>query len=260
MLLALAASMLLFPQPQHRTLSVFAAASLKEAFTSIAKDYEAAHRGSKVRLNFAGSQTLAAQINHGAPADVFASAAARNLAQVAYDRSSCRVFARNRLAIGLRKGLRGVSSFKDLAQVRNIVVADPAVPVGGHTATFLTKAAKEHGAGWLRSVRSHVVSQEADVKAVLAKVRLGEADAGIVYISDVRSARGAVDMLPIPDRLNVLAQYPVAIPASSTNRDEALRFIRFLLGPGSQSRLRKAGLLSPDRRASLKPASLQCKS
>jgi molybdate transport system substrate-binding protein len=183
-----------------RTLNVFAAASLREAFTSLSRRYESTRPGLKIRLNFAGSQTLAAQIKHGAPADVFASASAKNLNDVAYDRATYRVFVCNTLTLAVRKGLRGVNSLADLSRVRNLVVADPAVPVGRYTELFLSKAAKVYGTAWLKSVRSHIVSRETDVKAVLAKVRLGEGDAGIVYSSDVATSRGAVREIPIPPR------------------------------------------------------------
>ena len=222
------------PHVQNRTLNVFAAASLKEAFSSIARRFEATRPGLAVRLNFAGSQTLAAQINQGAPADVFASAAAKNLQDVRYDVSTYRVFAFNRLEIALRPGYRAVRTVADLPRARNLVIADPAVPVGKYTEAFLSKGALVFGAPWLRSVRAHVVSKEADVKAVLAKVRLGEGDAGIVYVSDVVSAGGKVGEVAIPDSLNQVAEYPAAVPLSAANRADGVQFIRFLVQPEAQ--------------------------
>ncbi|AIE83642.1 molybdate ABC transporter substrate-binding protein [Fimbriimonas ginsengisoli] len=232
---------------QTRTLNVFAAASLKESFTELARKYEAAHPGLSIRLSFAGSQALAAQIGHGAPADVFASASAKNLESVSYDKSSYRVFVLNKLEIAVRKGLPGIRTVSDLARVRNLVVADPAVPVGGYTESFLAKAGAAYGSGWEQSVRSHIVSREADVKSVLAKVRLGEADAGIVYASDVRSARGQLGEIGIPGNLNETAKYPVAIPSSAENRNDAKHFIHFILDADAQRVLELNGFVSFSR-------------
>ncbi|HTQ09832.1 MAG TPA: molybdate ABC transporter substrate-binding protein, partial [Fimbriimonadaceae bacterium] len=224
-----------------KTLDVFAAASLKEAFTRIAREYEAAHPGLTVRLNFAGSQTLAAQINQGAPADVFASADERNLDLIRFDKPSRRIFVLNKLEIAVRNGLAGIRSPRDLFRVKDLVVADPAVPVGMYTEGFFAKAARLYGTGWLTQVRSHIVSREQDVKAVLAKVVLGEADAGIVYVSDVATAGGKVQPVPIPDRLNLTASYPAAVPSESANKDEAKHFIKFVLSDGSQHILEQSG-------------------
>ena len=236
-------AILLVPILKARSLNVYAAASLKESFTALARRYEAANPGLTVRLNFAGSQTLASQINHGAPADVFASAALKNLNDVTYDKASFRVFVLNKLVIAVRKGLN-VGSVAELSRIRNLVVADPAVPAGRYTESFFTKGAATYGAGWLQGIRSHIVSREADVKSVLAKVRLGEADAGIVYVSDVNSARGQVGEVSIPDRLNEIAEYPVAIPAYASNRDDAKHFVKFLLDRDSQRLFAQSGFIS----------------
>ncbi|MES1228224.1 MAG: molybdate ABC transporter substrate-binding protein, partial [Armatimonadota bacterium] len=201
---------------QSGTINVFAAASLKESFTTIAAKYEKAHPNTKVQLNFAGSQLLAAQIGNGAPADVFASADQRNLDKVAYDKASMRVFATNHLTIVYRSDFR-LKNIKDLSKVRRLVVADPGVPVGRYASTFLLKAAADYGEGWYEQVNANIVSKEQDVKAVLAKVQLGEADAGIVYTTDAKAAHGKVGTLAIPGRLNIVAEYPVAIPSTASN-------------------------------------------
>ncbi|HVT11826.1 MAG TPA: molybdate ABC transporter substrate-binding protein [Fimbriimonadaceae bacterium] len=228
---------------QTQTLNVFAAASLKESLTAIARSYEASHPGLTIRLNFAGSQTLAAQINHGAPADVFASAAQKNLEQISYDRGSYRIFVFNKLEIAVRKGFGGLDTIRDLPKATNLVIADPAVPVGHYTESFFAKAGRQYGTSWLAAVRSHVVSREADVKAVLAKVKLGEADAGIVYVSDVTTARGQVQEVPIPDRLNELAEYPVAIPSGAAAKEDAKHFIKGLLDAESQRLFARDGFV-----------------
>lgn len=229
--------------PQARSLNVYAAASLKEPFTALAKRYEATHPGLKITLSFAGSQSLASQINQGAPADVFAGASAKNLKQIAFVKDSYRVFIRNKLQVALRRGLTGIRSFADLSRVRRLVVADPAVPVGHYTEAVFSSAAAAYGTPWLNAVRSHIVSREADVKAVLVKVRLGEADAGIVYVSDVISVDN-VAPLPIPSRFNQIAEYPVAIPVRAKNRDDAKHFIKFLLDYYAQRAFESDGFLS----------------
>jgi molybdate transport system substrate-binding protein len=229
------------------TLDVFAAASLKEAFSAIEKKYEAAHPGVDVRLNFAGSQTLAAQIDNGAPADVFASAAVKNLEDVAYDKSTYKVFAHNKLEIAVRNGQAGIATPRDLTKAMVLVVADPSVPVGAYTESFFTKAAKKYGSDWLKTVRSHIASREVDVKAVLAKVKLGEADGGIVYHSDLATAGKTVQSVVIPDDLNEFADYPAAVPKSATNKSEAKRFIDYLLGDDAQRELERAGFVRAKR-------------
>lgn len=244
MIALLLATALWRPAAQSRSLTVFAAASLKESFTAIARRYETSHPGLTIKLNFAGSQTLAAQINHGAQADVFASAAAKSLDDIAYDKGSSRVFVLNKLEVAVRKGLSGVRSIRDLAGVHNLVVADPTVPVGRYTEVFFGKASRAYGPEWLASVRSHIVSREVDVKAVLAKVRLGEADAGVVYVSDVATARGQVGEVPIPDNLNLIAEYPVAIPAAATNKEDAKHFIKSLMDESSQALFARNGFIS----------------
>ena len=231
-------------QSEPRKLSVYAAASLKDAFTAIAHRFELANPKVKVQLNFAGSQALAAQINAGAPADVFASAAPKNLKGVAIRPESYRVFAHNRMMIAVRKGLAGIRSPRDLAKAERVVVAAPAVPVGGYTEAFFRSAGEAYGGYWLPAVRSHVVSQEEDVRAVLAKVRLGEADAGVVYASDVSTARGQVVGVAIPDEMNQIAEYPVAIVARSANRGDAKGFVKFLFTLASQHDLEADGFSS----------------
>lgn len=228
------------------TLNVFAAASLREAFTTIAASYEREQEGVKVNLNFAGSQVLAAQIDGGAPADVFASADQKNLDKIEYRVGSRKVFAKNRLAIVFRTGLPAIKSISDFAKVKRIVVADRTVPVGTYTETFLTKAAKHNGQRWLTEIRSKIVSYEQDVKAVLVKVKLGEADAGIVYSSDALTAGTSVVCVDVPPEFNVLAEYPAAVPKSAVNSKGGEEFIRFLLNKKSQDVLRANGFVSAD--------------
>lgn len=236
----------LLPPPGPRTLVVFAAASLKEPFSEIAREYERSQPGLMVQLSFAGSQTLAAQIQNGAPADVFASAAAKNLRDVDYERTTHCIFARNRLEIVVRRGLGEVSSVRDLSRVRHLVVAHPSVPVGAYTERFLAKAGKQFGENWKREVGNRVVSHELDVKAVLAKVKLGEADAGIVYASDVASAGGQVRGVSIPKTLNEEAGYPAAVLQGASHAEDGRLFVRYLLSPPAQRALARHGFTTVD--------------
>lgn len=228
------------------SINVFAAASLKDAFTSIARSYERSHKGSKIKLSFAGSQTLAAQIKNGAPSDVFASADMKSMFD-AGKVGSVQVFARNSLIIVLQKDIRGVSLLSDLSRVGKIVVADRKVPAGKYTATLLAEAGERYGSSWLGKVEGKIVSRELDVRTVLARVRMGEADAGIVYVTDARSAGRAVQTVPIPSDLNVSASYPVGVPSGARNPVGAASFLKYLRGGAAQNILRSHGFLAPAR-------------
>lgn len=222
--------------------TVFAAASLKDAFTEIAKKFEAQHSDSRVILNFAGSQTLAAQIAQGAPADVFASAARKNLLDAKPDMKTIRVFARNRLVIVFRSGFEATSP-KDLSRVERLVVADDKVPAGRYGIQFLANAEREYGTGWRKVVDGKIASRELDVRSVLAKVKLGEADAGIVYYSDWFSARDSVRLIGIPSRLNVFADYPLAITSAPRNALGGKAFADYVLSKDGQSILKANGFM-----------------
>ena len=235
------------------TLNVFAAASLTAAFGTIGKNFEAANPGSRVVFNFAGSNDLAAQIGKGAPADVFASANDAQMqvvvksGQVAAD--SYRAFARNRLVvIYSTSNPARLTRLQDLAQPGvKVVLAAKEVPVGQYALDFLTKANADpsFGATYKGSVIKNVVSYETDVKAVLAKVMLGEADAGIVYATDVTmDAATRTGRFEIPDALNTLAVYPIAAIATSDHSDLAKKFVDYVLGADGQAALVKYGFIS----------------
>lgn len=234
------------------TLNVSAAASLTEAFSEIGADFAAAHPGADVVFNFAGSNQLAAQIGAGAPVDVFASA---NNAQMNIAVETGRIisgtqqtFARNRLVvITPSDNPAGLSTLQDLAQPGvKIVFAASEVPVGQYTLDFLDKAAAEDalGAGYKEAVIANVVSYEADVRAVLTKVSLGEADAGIVYKSDVGAAADEVVQIEIPDHLNTIATYPIAALHDSPHLEPAQQFVDFVLGPQGQQVLADYGFVA----------------
>lgn len=223
----------------QKTLNVFAAASLREPLQAIARKYELDHPGLKVALTFAGSQQLAAQINAGAPCDVFAAASITTMQSVKLMERE-HWFATNRLTLIAPKGGKELT-LKGLANVKSIVLAAAPVPAGQYARSVLNAAAKDLGQGWLRLVIGHVVSQEQDVRAVLAKVQLGEADAGIVYVTDAISADGKVQSFAIPDRYEPGIVYPVGIPSAAASRDESRHFIHAITDPGGQALLARAG-------------------
>lgn len=238
------------PAPAATTLNVFAAASLTDAFNEIGKTFEAANPGAKVAFNYAGSQQLAQQIGQGAPADVFASAnAAQMEAAIKSGRVTTeteRTFARNRLVVITPKASPNpITQLKDLAKPGlKVVLADKAVPVGGYALDFLRKASAspDFGATYSQTVLANVVSYEQDVKAVLSKVALGEADAGIVYTTDVLGdSASKVNRIDIPDALNTLAAYPIAPLNDSKNAELAQKFVAFALSPQGQAVLAKYG-------------------
>ncbi len=241
----LVASLVLLRPADPQTLEVFAAASLRESFRAIALDFERKHPGVSVHLNFGGSQQLAAQINEGAPCDVFGSADQRNLGKIAYDPQSRRVFALNRLVVAIPRDAEGPRSFRDLTGAKSIVLAAPPVPAGGYAQTALLRAERAYGAAWLRAVEAKVVSREQDVREVLAKVELGEADAGIVYVTDVASARGRVLSIPVPDQFQPRIAYPIAAVKATRQAHLARQFIKSVLEPSGQRELVVRGFVSP---------------
>jgi molybdate transport system substrate-binding protein len=243
-------------------LTVFAAASLKDAFTDLAQVLARRQPAISVRFNFAGSQQLALQLQQGARADVFASAdqrwmeAVRDSGLVA---GTPRVFARNRLVVVTPAANPGrVDRLEDLARRGlKLVLAAEAVPVGKYSREALSRlaGAPGFGADYPARVLRNVVSQEENVKAVVAKVQLGEADAGIVYVSDVaRPSRRAVRVLEIPDQYNVVATYRIAVLRTAGQKVGAGAFVALLVAPEGQALLARHGFL-PAQAAATLPAS-----
>jgi molybdate transport system substrate-binding protein len=242
------------PEPANRSdeVVVFAAASLTEAFGELASAFEMANPGAKIILNLAGSQQLAHQLSQGAPADVFASADEEQMAAAVeigrVKSGKQRSFAGNELAlvypIDNPAGLRTLS---DLARPGlQLILAAPEVPAGQYASLFLSAAAADPGYGPIFEERTlaNVVSYEENVRAVLSKVRLGEADAGIVYGSDVTSGLAEeIGQIAIPEQINVRATYTIAPVADSENPELARAFIDFVLSPQGQALLSANGLL-----------------
>lgn len=248
----LVAGLLLIASPlEAATLRVFAAASLTEAFKEIAALYESRNEGDTVELNFAGSQTLRFQIEQGAPADVFASAdlvhmkALEDSGLVARDT----VFARNRLVIVAPKEKGRVGRIADIARPGlRIVVAEPSVPVGRYTAEVIAKIAGTAARKdeFEARVAANIASRETNVRAVLAKVTLGEADAAFVYATDAAVAAEHMRVIAIPDSLNVVAEYPIAVLATGAAQPEASRFVDLVLSADGQAILKRRGFDTPE--------------
>lgn len=219
------------------SITVFAASSLTAAFGTIGGDFQKAYPGSTVHFSFAGSSTLVGQIQQGAIGDILASADQPNmqkLVNAGLTSGSPSIFARNKLQIVVPAGNpKHVSGLADLGRSGLIVVlCAPAVPCGHYAAQALQKA----------SVTVKPASEETDVKAVLTKVALGEADAGIVYVTDVKAAGSQVKGIDIPDALNVIADYPIVVLKDSQNIALARAFIGYLHANG-QKTLARYGFL-----------------
>jgi molybdate transport system substrate-binding protein len=215
---------------------VFAAASLKASFTELAKAYEAGHPGTTVTLSFAGSADLATQVSQGAPADVFASADTRNmekLQQAGLTAGEPEVFATNTLAIAVPPGNpAGIRAFADLAKPgTRLVLCAPQVPCGAAAAAVEQQTGTDLAP----------VSEENSVTDVLGKVISGEADAGLVYVTDVRSAAGKVEEVAFPEAGGAVNSYPIAVLSSSRNITAAQAFLELVSSPEGQQVLAGAG-------------------
>ena len=218
-------------------LTVFAAASLTAAFTELGQRFTAANGGTKVTFNFAGSQALATQIQQAAPADVFASADTTSMDKVKDLVGTPQPFASNLLAIVVEKGNpKGVRTLGDLAwSDLKVVLAAEEVPAGKYANQVLDQA----------RVPVQPVSQEDNVKAVVTKVSLGEADAGLVYVTDVTAGGDKVEGVDIPQDQNVLATYPIATVKASQAPDQAQAFMDLVLSDEGQQVLERHGFLPP---------------
>ncbi|GCE20170.1 molybdate ABC transporter substrate-binding protein [Dictyobacter kobayashii] len=233
------------PKSTPVSLQVFAAASLTESFTELAKQYQSAHPNVTIKYNFNGSQLLEQQIANGAPADVFASADQTNMkkANTAGLVDSAKVFAQNRLVVIVPAGDKNVTTLKDLSKAGvKIDIGAAAVPAGKYSQQVFDKlgASPQYGASYEASVKKNIVSQEENVKAVVQKVQLGEVDAGFVYRTDVTNAViNKVMVIDIPDNFNVIAQYPIAITKNAPHSAEAQAFINYVLSSDGQAILQK---------------------
>jgi molybdate transport system substrate-binding protein len=222
------------------TITVFAGSSLTDAFKKAGEELKLKNPGTDYTFNFGSSSTLATQIVNAAPADVFASADDANMQKVLDAKLTAgapAVFASNRLQIAVAAGNpKHITGLADLAQPGLIVVlAGPTVPAGKYALEALGKA----------GVTVRPASQEVDVRSVLNKVALGEADAGIVYVTDVRSAGARVAGVDIPEEHQVLARYPIAVVLDSKNPRLARAYVDYLLSDAGQSILARFGFSKP---------------
>jgi len=223
----------------HGTVTVLAAASLTEAFGRLAKQFEAAHPGVTVKLSFGASSALAQQVNAGAPADVFASAAEKNMQQVitAGGAGSSTDFVKNVLQIAVPpRNPAGIRQLSDLARPGvKVALCQVQVPCGATAAQVFRNA----------RLTVRPVTEEADVKATLTKVETDEVDAGLVYVTDVRAAGRKVTGIPIPDPVNASTEYPIAALTRAPNPSAAAAFVRYVLSPAGQAVLSADGFEKP---------------
>jgi molybdate transport system substrate-binding protein len=227
------------PARQSGTITVLAAASLTEAFGTLAEQFEAAHPGVTVRLSFGASSALALQIQQGAPADVFASASGRNMAQVvsAGGASTSTDFARNVLEIAVPPSNPAhLARLADLARAGvKVALCQPQVPCGATAQQVFDNA----------GMRVRPVTLEADVKSVLTKVETDEVDAGVVYLTDVRSAGSKVTGIPIDSSVNAATDYPIAALTGARNPAGAAAFVSYVLSAAGQQVLTADGFEQP---------------
>jgi molybdate transport system substrate-binding protein len=224
------------PPAEPRTLTVLAAASLTETFTALEKQFEADHPGVDVKLNFAGSSDLAQQIVNGAPADVFAAASdatMKTVTDAGLTAGTPTIFATNVLQIATAPGNpKGIASFADLARPGlKVVVCAPQVPCGA-AAEKIEKAT---------GVTLSPVSEEADVKSTLGKVTSGDADAGLVYATDVAAAKGSVQGVSFPEADQATTKYPITVLKDAPQAQSAQQFVDLVTGDAGRRALEAAG-------------------
>jgi molybdate transport system substrate-binding protein len=236
--------------PTERELVVYAASSLTEAFQEMGEAFEADNAGVRLVFNFAGSATLRTQLQEGARADVFASADEQQMelameAELVSDNTAAFAFASNALVAAVSTLSDSVRTLADLGSPDVLVVlALPTVPVGAYTREWLRRMddLAEYGPDFSSRVLANVVSEETNVRGVLAKVSLGEADAGIVYATDVAArSDDRVRAIPIPSGMSVVAVYPVALLRESREPELAQAFVNYLLSPEGQAVLQAHG-------------------
>jgi len=220
--------------------TVFAAASLNESFTRIGKDFEAANPGTTVTFNFAGSSTLATQINQGAPADLFAAASPATMKTVTdagNGEGTARTFVKNQLVIAVPEGNpKGITGLADLTRPGvKVALCAEQVPCGAAAKQALDTA----------GVRLTPVTLEQDVKAALSKAKLGEVDAALVYRTDARAAASDVDGIEFPESAAAVNDYPIVVLKSAPNKAAAQAFLSYVLADRGRAVLTEAGFQAP---------------
>jgi molybdate transport system substrate-binding protein len=221
------------------TITVHAASSLTEVFSAVGKRFEAKHPGAKVSFDFGASSALVRQVLDGAPGEVIATADETTMTKLVTPGLVAKptVFARNRLAIVVAKG--NPKSVKTPADLSNsslaVIVAAPEVPVGRYAVEMFAKA----------GVAVSPKSLEESAKAVVTKVGLGEADAGVVFITDAKAAANRLDTVEIPVAVNVAATYPIALLNTATGSKTANEFVAFVLSDAGRAVLAEFGFAAP---------------
>ncbi|GAA4263169.1 molybdate ABC transporter substrate-binding protein [Dactylosporangium darangshiense] len=222
------------------TVTVFAAASLTESFNQIGKDFEAANPGAKVTFNYAGSSALATQINNGAPADVFASAAPANMKTVTdagNGSGAPTTFVKNQLVIAVPKGNpKGVKGLSDLTKPGvKVALCAEQVPCGAAAKKALDAA----------GVKLTPVTLEQDVKGALSKVKLGEVDAALVYRTDAKASAADVEGVEFPESAGAINDYPIVVLKNAPNAAGAQAFVAWVLSDKGKTVLANAGFQAP---------------
>lgn len=234
-------------------LTVFAAASLTEVFNTLAKEFIQTHPEIDITFNYAGSQQLVQQLAQGASADIFASAAPKQMDEAVQsgrvDPSDVHLFAGNQLVVVIPKNNpAGITNLAGLARPGiKVILAAENVPAGQYAIEFLIRASQSDALGnqYQVNVLKNVVSYEDNVKNVVSKVQLGEADAGIVYTTDAISRKSELGSVAIPPDLNVTAQYPIAVIKDSKQLPAAQEFLSYITSPAGQRTLENYGFTKP---------------
>ena len=248
--LSLTALLLTAGSAAAANLTVFAAASLTDAFTELGKAFDA-QSGNRTAFSFAGSQALRTQLENGAKADVYASANDAQYVPLVGKGlvPAGQVFVRNKLTLIAPKNNPALQTLKDLTKPGlKLVIADKAVPVGDYTRRMLTAIDKAgtYGKDFSARTLKNVVSEETSVRQVALKVQLGEADAAVVYTTDVTpTLRPLVRVIALPTRFNQNASYPIGVLKGSASPDAAQAFVNYVQSAAGQSVLKKWGFLSP---------------
>jgi len=234
--------------PVTGKVTVFAASSLTDVFKTIATAFQKANPAATVEFNFASSSALETQIEQAAPADVFASADTANMdkatAKALIDGTPV-LFAKNLPVIVVPADNKaGIAAAKDLSKAgTKVVLAAADVPIGNYARQIIDKLAADptYGAAYKDAVMKNIVSNEANVRAVFAKIEVGEADAGVVYKTDALVSGSKVKTVAIPDTANVIATYPIGVVKTTKNKDAAAAFVKFLTSAEAQAALKAAG-------------------
>jgi molybdate transport system substrate-binding protein len=228
--------------PSGGTLTVDAAASLTGAFTELAKTFSQQHPGWTVTNNFNGTDQLAAQVEAGQKADVFAGASPKYPGELQTKKllGPTKNFATNTLVIVVpASNPAGITSYQDLVSKQpKLVIGDPTVPIGAYTEQVLQNLG-------IQESQLNIVSKEVDVKSVLAKITTGAADAGFVYVTDALSAGNQVKQVTFPAKAQATAVYPIGVLTDSSNKEAAQWWMNLVLGPTGQAVLKKLGFGAP---------------